>query len=306
MKISVITPSFNQGDYLERTILSVVPQNYADLEYIIMDGGSTDQSVEIIKKYQRDIKHWVSEKDGGQTDAVNRGFHVATGEILGWLNSDDIYYSKTLQTVADYFSSHPECDVIYGMADYIDADDNLIDKYPTRSWSFSELKSWCFICQPSVFFRKTVYEQYGPLDNTLNFCMDYEYWLRCGQEKPFVYVREKLAASRLYSENKTIGSRPAVIEEIVRMLFKKHHHVQRRWLGERALEITGLKRGFEPKGISRISWSADALRKWYLDNIKFNRGFLPLVPMHMIMNLPIVPRRLLQSLKQAIQRKEPN
>lgn len=296
MKISVITPSFNQAEYLERTILSVISQNYPDLEYIIMDGGSTDQSVEIIKKYQRDIKHWVSEKDGGQTDAVNRGFQIATGEILGWLNSDDIYYSQTLQVVADYFSSHPECDVIYGEADYIDADDKLMDEYPTRSWNFSKLKSGCFICQPSVFFRKSVLEEFGPLDNKLNFCMDYEYWLRCGQDKPFVYLQGKLAASRLYAENKTIGSRPAVIEEIVQMLFGKYHHVHRRWLGEQALEITGTKRGYKPKGLSRISWSIDALKRWYQSNIEVNRNYISLVPMHLIINLPIVPRRLLQYL----------
>lgn len=306
MKISVITPSFNQGEFLERTILSVISQDCPDLEYIVMDGGSTDQSVDIIKKYQHSIAHWTSEKDGGQTDAVNKGFSAATGDILGWLNSDDIYYPQTLMTVANYFNSHPECDVIYGMADYIDADDNFISEYPTRSWSYSELKSWCFICQPSVFFRRTVYEKFGPLDDALNFCMDYEYWLRCGREKPFIHLQEKLAASRLHSENKTIGSRPAVLEEVVRMLFDKYHHVDRRWLGERALEITGLKRGFEPKGMSRISWSAEALKRFYQDSNELNRKFLPLVPMHMVMNLPMVPRKLLQSMKQTFQRKERN
>jgi len=306
MKISVVTPSFNQGDYLERTILSVVSQNYPDIEYLIMDGGSTDQSVDIIKKHQRNIDHWVSEKDGGQTDAVNKGFALATGEILGWLNSDDIYYPQTLTTVANYFGSHPECDVIYGMADYIDAHDKVISEYPTRRWNYRELKSWCFICQPSVFIRKTVFEKHGPLDATLNFCMDYEYWLRCGEEKSFVYLREKLAASRLYSENKTIGSRPAVLEEIVRMLFDKYHHVHRRWLAERALETTGLERGFEPKGIARISWSAEALKKFYQDSNELNREFLPLIPMHMVMNLPVVPRRLLHSMRQTFERKERN
>jgi len=291
MKISIVTPSFNQGEFIERTIQSVVSQSFTDREFIIIDGGSTDQSLEIINKFDADITYWVSEADNGQTHAVNKGFSIASGDILGWLNSDDVFYPGTLQKVADHFSTNPDCDVLYGMADYIDDQDNFIRAYKTRNWSFAELKKWCFICQPAVFFRRSVFEEQGQLDESLNYCMDYEYWLRCGQTKPFHYLKDKLAASRLYPENKTIGSRPAVLKEAMEMLFNKFGGIPRRWLGEYSLDLVGYERGFHPTGFERIAWTFHALRKWHKLNYRYNRGVLPLVPLQMLVRLPVIPRR---------------
>ena len=295
MKISVITPSFNQGKFIERTIRSVVSQDYSNLEYIVMDGGSTDQTVEIINKYAQNISHWISEKDEGQTFAVNRGFRASTGKILGWLNSDDIYYPGTLQKVADYFAIHPGCNVIYGLADYIDEEDRHIRDYPTLKWNYKKLKNRCYICQPSVFFRRSVFERYGPLDESLDFCMDYDYWLRCGATQSFSYMQEKLAASRLYAENKTLSSRPAILTETIDLLFRKFGNVPRRWIGEYSLEIAGMEKGYEPVGAERLGWTAYAIRKYHMTSLKYNQQRLPLFPLQFLWGLPLTPKGRIKS-----------
>jgi len=220
MKLSIITPSYQQGKYIERTIESVLGQDYPDLEYIVMDGGSKDETVEILKKYGDRIL-WESKKDKGQTDALNQGIARATGEVIGWLNSDDIYYPGTFEKVMNVFANHPEVNVVYGNANHIDEQDGIMEPYYTEPFDFERLKDVCFICQPSVFFRKSVVEKYGYPDVNLQYCMDYEYWVRLGKHETFYYLEETLAGSRLYADNKTLGSRRKVHEEICVML-KKH------------------------------------------------------------------------------------
>ncbi len=229
IKLSIITPSYNQGVFLKRTIDSVLEQNVPDLELLVFDGGSTDHSVEILQSYGNRITY-VSQKDDGQSDAVNQGLRAARGEIIGWLNSDDVYYSGVLQAVIDVFDKNPDIDVIYGRADHIDVDDRYIEDYYTEAWDYERLKEVCYICQPAVFFRKSIVEKYGVLNKELKFCMDYEYWLRIGGEKPFYFLDLKLAGSRLYSDNKTLGSRKAVHEEIIKMLKSKFGTVPERWI----------------------------------------------------------------------------
>ena len=226
--VTVITPSFNQGGFIGETIESVLNQN-EDVEHLIFDGGSTDDTVAVLRSYGPEIS-WVSEPDRGQADAVNKGLKNVSSEIIGWLNSDDIYYPDALEKVLKLFHDHPDVDIVYGRADHLDASGLFIEEYPTEEWDFERLKEICFICQPTVFFRKKIVEEFGVLDDSLNFCMDYEYWLRIGRDKDFYFLNEKLAGSRLYGENKTLGSAVGVHEEILKMFKEKFGEIPIRWI----------------------------------------------------------------------------
>ncbi|MBV9354378.1 MAG: glycosyltransferase [Chloroflexi bacterium] len=205
--ISIVTPSFNQGRYIERTIESVLGQDVPGLEYVIMDGGSTDQTVEILRRYDGRLR-WTSGPDGGHSDAINKGIAATHGDIVGWLNSDDVYFPGALQRVVGYFAEHPEAEVVYGDAHHIDAEDHFIEHYPTEPWSYERLKELCFISQPATFLRRQVARDNGPLDTSLRYCMDYDYWFRlAGRGVRFSYLPELLAATRLHDEAATLAQR---------------------------------------------------------------------------------------------------
>lgn len=229
MKITVVTPSYNQGIYIKRTIDSVLSQGIEDLEYIVMDGGSTDETVDILKSYGDQII-WKSEKDKGQTDAVNKGIKASHGEIIGWLNSDDIYYPGAIKKVLEVFEKHPEVNVVYGNANHIREDDSFIEEYYTEDFDYERLKDICFICQPSLFFRRSVVDKYGYLDDKLQYCMDYDYWLRLGKGEKFYRLNELIAGSRLYDDNKTLGARRKVHEEMLTMQEKNLGKASEKWI----------------------------------------------------------------------------
>lgn len=229
MKITVITPSYNQGRYIKRTIDSVLSQEIEDLEYIVMDGGSTDETVDILKSYGDKII-WKSEKDKGQTDAVNKGIRMASGDIIGWLNSDDIYYPDAIKKVMEVFEKNPDVNVVYGNAYHIKEDDSFIEEYYTEDFDYERLKDICFICQPSLFFRKKVVDKYGYLDDKLQYCMDYDYWLRLGKGEKFYRLNELIAGSRLYDDNKTLGARRKVHEEMLTMQKKNLGKASEKWI----------------------------------------------------------------------------
>ena len=248
MKMTIITPSYNQGEFLAATIDSVLSQDVPDLEYWVIDGGSSDNSVDILRNYSERYPgrlHWVSEPDGGQTDAVNKGLRRAGGEIIGWLNSDDVYYPDACRQALDYFAAHPAALVIYGQADHIDRDGARLEDYPTEAWNYDRLLETCYLCQPAVFFRRSLVEQCGLPDERLNYCMDYEYWLRLGRRFPFHHLPKKLAGSRLYAETKTLGAKTAVHREILEMLRRHNGQLSSIWLsnfGHAVAADAGLER----------------------------------------------------------------
>lgn len=238
MKISVVTPSFNQGEFIERTLLSVASQQGVQVDHWVFDGGSTDRTVDILKGFDAPLR-WTSAKDGGQADAVNKGIRASDGEIVGWLNSDDVYYPDALARVHETFERHPDVDVVYGQAEHIDIDDRPFEDYPTEPWNFERLKETCFICQPALFFRRRVVEQHGLLDASLHYCMDYEYWLRLGKAGVrFAHLERKLAGSRMYEQNKTLGARVKVHREINDMFKRLFGTVPDKWLFAYAHAVT--------------------------------------------------------------------
>lgn len=230
LAVSIITPSYNQGRFIETTIQSVLNQGIADIEYIVVDGGSTDETLSILQRYTNQLR-WVSEKDQGQADAVNKGLRATSGNIIGWLNSDDIYYPNAVQTVCDYFQAHPDVDVIYGNSYEIDHDGKILNLYPIRSWDIDVLKVQCFISQPATFFRRRVIEKVGVLDPQLCFCLDYEYWLRLAlKQARFAYLPEVLAGSRIYPETKSSRFYLQAHYETINMLQKKLGYIPSDWI----------------------------------------------------------------------------
>jgi glycosyltransferase involved in cell wall biosynthesis len=210
IKISVITPSYNQSGYIERTIRSVLDQETAfPLEYIIVDGGSIDGTTEILERYSGKVK-WISEKDKGQSDALNKGIGLSSGDIIGWLNSDDLYLPGTLQKVGDYFNAHPDCTWLYGKCRIIDEEDREFRKWMTfyknmvsKRFSFPFLLIENFISQPAVFFKRTAFEKAGPLNLDLPLAMDYDLWIRLAKAgKPGV-LDDYLACFRVHKKAKS-------------------------------------------------------------------------------------------------------
>jgi glycosyltransferase involved in cell wall biosynthesis len=205
-----VTPSYNQGEFLEETIRSVLLQGYPNLEYIIIDGGSTDHSIDIIKRYEPYLAYWSSEPDQGQADALNKGFRQASGEIVAFLNSDDLYCPGALFFAARFLQTHPTYDFVCGQPEFIDA-----NSQPTRG--FAELfqvelndvtmTEECHIAQPSTFFRATVFQDIGYFDPALHYCFDYEFWLRAYLAgKPMTSQPQQLSRFRLHNSSKTVNA----------------------------------------------------------------------------------------------------
>ena len=203
-RISIVTPSYNQAQFLERTIISVLNQGYPNLEYIIIDGGSTDKSVEIIKKYEKFLTYWVSEPDKGQSDAINKGFMRTTGEILAWLNSDDMYLPSALFKVANVFKKHPDAALIYGDYIQVDANDRCIALKRQPSFDYQVcMYAYTIAMQPASFFNRKAFFEVGCIDQNLHYIMDYDLYLRIARHRNVAQVKDYLAAFRIHSASKT-------------------------------------------------------------------------------------------------------
>jgi len=211
-KISIITPSLNQGNFIEQTILSVLSQGYPELEYLVMDGGSSDTTLSILKKYAGKVT-WISEADKGQTHAINKGLRRATGSIVGYLNADDLLLPGTLKKVGESFINNPQTCWVTGKCRIVDEKNNEIRRPITvyknallGLHSFSMLLMTNYISQPATFWRREALESAGYLDESLRYVMDYEYWLRLYSKYPPVFIPEYLAVFKIHRNSKTTST----------------------------------------------------------------------------------------------------
>ena len=216
--VSIVTPSFNQAPYLEATIQSVLGQGYPRLEYIIIDGGSTDGSLEIIRRYARRLAHWSSEPDSGQTEAINKGFARAKGNVLAWLNSDDLYLPGAVREAVEFLEKYPEIGLVYGDADFVNDAGEVVGRFPARQTSSARLRrGYVHIPQQASFFRASLWRLVGPLDPTFYFAMDYDLWVRIAALSPIVYHPRTWAGFRLHRDAKTLAAADQCWPEMLRV-----------------------------------------------------------------------------------------
>ena len=221
MRISVITPTLNQAQFIETTIKSVLEQNYPDLEYIIIDGGSTDGTIEIIRKYEKYLAYWVREKDAGQSAAINKGFRRATGEIIGWINSDDYYAPNCFWKIVRVFEEDDAVGIVYGDDNIVDEYNRVLDVYSVQGISYKKLlHQKPDVVQPGAFYRRVYLDKVGLLDVSLHYVMDYDLWLKIGRISKIRRIPEIMASFRLHSLSKTTLQRENFLREMLRVKSK--------------------------------------------------------------------------------------
>jgi glycosyltransferase involved in cell wall biosynthesis len=229
LNFSIITPAYHQAQYIEATIQSVLAQNYPRLDYLVVDGGSTDGTLDILRRYENRLR-WLSEPDRGQADAINKGFKQTTGDIVAWLNSDDLYLPGVLTQVAEFFYQHPEIDIVYGDYHLIDPTGRLLLTRREIPFDYNILLYGLnYIGQPTVFFRRHVFDRAGYLDENLYYGLDWEYWLRlatCGCK--FAHIPHFLAATRWQPQAKTLVAPPQMYAEhqVIRDRYWQKHRFQ--------------------------------------------------------------------------------
>jgi glycosyltransferase involved in cell wall biosynthesis len=254
--VSIVTPSYNQGKYIERTIRSVLCQDYSNIEYIVVDGLSSDNSKKIIKKYNKYIDVSIIEKDNGQSDALNKGFKVCTGDILAYLNSDDCYPDKsTITKVVSYFEQYPDVDVIYGQRDTIDADGRFLYCMPYRPFSKKSIYISDYIPQECTFWRRNIFEKSGSyVDDTFDFAMDYELWLRfLKHDAIFLSVTDLFGLFRSYEGQKSISRWQTVgLPEIARLysMYTNKHIPEKDMIDDYQKHFYGVDPSFFPESFN--------------------------------------------------------
>ncbi len=230
--VSIITPSLNQGRFIEETILSVINQTYKNIEYIILDGGSTDNTIDVISSYARDARiKWFSQKDEGQYDAVNKGFMMAQGDIVGWINADDFYADSTIDKIVKLFAEKDDTDVIYGKFYHIDENGNFLRQMPARPYSFKWLRRFCFINPSVTFLRAAVVQREGLLiDNSIPTYGDWDWFLRLAEAgKRFYFLPQFLGYFRMHQDSRIVRmNRVEVCRE--RILISQRHDIPLRYM----------------------------------------------------------------------------
>jgi glycosyltransferase involved in cell wall biosynthesis len=226
--VSIVTPSLNMGRFLEETIQSVLGQEYPRIEYLVMDGGSSDGTAGILKRFQSRLRY-VSAPDHGQADAINRGFEQTSGEIFAFLNADDLYLPGAISAAVKAFAAYPVAGVVYGDAWYVGEDGARIRPYPVERFDPDNLTRRCFICQPAAFFRRQAFASCR-LDSRLRFALDYDLWIRMSQRFPMVKIDGILAASRLHEGSKTVGEMQPAMRETIEVLRRHYGYVPYNWL----------------------------------------------------------------------------
>lgn len=212
-RVSIVTPSFNQAAFLEETIQSVLSQDYPNLEYVVIDGGSTDGSVAIIEKYADRLSYWVSEKDNGQADAINKGLARTSGEIVAWLNSDDTYLPGAIHAAVTALQANPDAGLVYSDVLAVDGQGQPQNLIQYADWGLDGLLHFRIIGQPAVFMRRAVLEEAGELDTRFHFLLDHQLWIRMANLAPICYVPEKWATARFHEAAKNVAQAERFCED---------------------------------------------------------------------------------------------
>ncbi|MFD2369941.1 glycosyltransferase family 2 protein [Brevibacillus sp. GCM10020057] len=232
--VSVITPSYNQGRYIRETIESVLRQNYPHLEHIVVDGGSTDETLSILQHYASTDPRfrYVSEPDRGQSHAINKGLAMARGEIIGWVNSDDTYLPRAIEKAVQALRLHPEWAIVTGNGYIIDENSKI--QYPVHYWQtdVKQLYHSCPVIQPTAFLHKSVFQQLGGVDESLRFCMDYDLWIRLSKNHAFGFIRDYLANARVHSTCKSATQWNTIgFPEVLKTVVKHYGSISTTWMG---------------------------------------------------------------------------
>ena len=254
--VTLVTPCWNAREYLAETIASVLGQDYPNIEYLVMDGGSTDGTVELLREYGERV-HWRSERDEGAADALRKGFERASGQILGWINADDTLLPGAVTAAVEAISRAPEAVLAFGEADWVDEDGAVIRPYPVAVDAQKKLGSECLLCQPACFFMADAYRRAGGIDASLQYAFDWELWMRLAREGAFRHVPRKLAHSRMHASNKTLSGRRGVFDEGMRVLQRHYGYVPFQWVySYRCWLRDGRDQYFEPLEPSTAAWLA--------------------------------------------------
>lgn len=216
--VSIVTPSYNQAAYLEAAIRSVLAQDYTPLEYLIVDGASQDGSLQIIQRYTGRLAWWVSEPDRGQAEAINKGFQHARGDIVAWLNSDDVYLPGAVRSAVDALQANPQAGMVYGEAVTIDSAGRPLNRLAFGDWGLRELMNFRVICQPAVFMRRALLEKAGYLDDSFHYMLDHHLWLRMARLAPVVHVPQLWAADRHHPAAKNVAQAAGFGQETLRLV----------------------------------------------------------------------------------------
>jgi glycosyltransferase involved in cell wall biosynthesis len=227
--VSVVTPSYNFAPFIGQGIESVLSQDYPRIDYLVMDGGSTDGTLEILRRYEGRLRY-VSVADRGAADAINQGFGRCEGTIFAWLNADDFYLPGAVSAAVRAFLENPDADVAYGEAVWCDAAGRFVRSYPVRHPTREALHQDCCVCQPACFVRRSAFEKSGGLDATLECAFDHDFWIRLARDRTFVRVDKQLAASRMHPGSKTLRDRRLVYREAFRVYQRHYGHIPFPWI----------------------------------------------------------------------------
>ncbi len=279
--VSIVTPSYNQAAYLEHTIRSVLAQEYMPVEYLVIDGASTDGSLQIIQRYAQRLAWWVSEPDAGQAEAINKGLQKAQGEIVAWLNSDDLYLPGAISQAVSALQQNPDLGMVFAEAVTIDARGKPLNRLTFGDWGLAELMGFRIICQPAVFMRRAVLEKAGWLDTSYHFMLDHHLWIRMARLAPIQYCRgsSPWAAARHHPGAKNVAQSAGFGSESLRILAWMQsqpdlaglaaHNRNRILAGAYRLNARYLLDGNQAwpalKSYSRacLAWPAFALKHWH-------------------------------------------
>jgi glycosyltransferase involved in cell wall biosynthesis len=255
-RVTIVTPSYNQAAFLEQTICSVLNQDYPNLEYFVVDGGSTDGSQAIIQKYADRIDWWTSRKDNGQAEAINKGFARSTGEFIAWINSDDLYQPGAIQAAVKALTDHPDASLVFSNVLSIDAEGTPFNLMTYGDWELNDLMGFKILGQPGVFMRRSDLNKAGFLDLSYRFLLDHHLWLRIAQIGKMVYVRETWASARVHAKAKNVALARGFGQEAfqlaawmpyqpgLRSLYNKNR--RRIWAGANRMNARYLLDGGEP------------------------------------------------------------